>query len=250
MEQKGGCMEIRSELIASTMARLTPYRVRLFALAAAGRLENLEPQRDAGHHVEMRPGEFVTPLDLLAYGWRHLAGSARAGRHAMRIIRAFERACGYLAVPCVYTADDQEFHNRDDAADLAAIYASAPLPGLAPHAWKFVVIYAYLAEHIPCPEDGYRELCAQEALMEEIGGPAVLQDPPVLFPAHVVSIAATIRQSRRYENTHKEYLVLSDALDEIGESAAAHHCRVTERSHHSSCWVIDRILGEKRCRFK
>jgi hypothetical protein len=58
------------------------------------------------------------------------------------------------------------------------------------------------------------------------------------FPTHVVGLAQSC-----YEGEHDLYLVLADALEELGESESARHCR--EPRHAKGCHVLDWILGKR-----
>ncbi len=81
-----------------------------------------------------------------------------------------------------------------------------------------------------------RERRAQCAILHEIVGNPFRPLPPRLFPPEVVELARAC-----HEGDHALYPLLADALDELGEPAAAEHCRQT--GHLRGCWVVSWVLG-------
>jgi hypothetical protein len=64
---------------------------------------------------------------------------------------------------------------------------------------------------------------------------------PRRFPAHVVALAEVCYAT--FPKVASEFVVLADALDDLGEEAAATHCR--EQLHVKGCHVLDWILGKE-----
>ena len=64
---------------------------------------------------------------------------------------------------------------------------------------------------------------------------------PRLFPAHVVGLTTSCYTA--FPDVSSDYLVLADALDDLGEIAAAAHCR--EALHVKGCHVLDWILNKE-----
>jgi hypothetical protein len=59
------------------------------------------------------------------------------------------------------------------------------------------------------------------------------------FPAHIVGLAEAIYAA--FPTVSDQYLILADALDDLGEDRAAVHCR--EAVHVKGCHVVDWVLG-------
>jgi hypothetical protein len=60
-----------------------------------------------------------------------------------------------------------------------------------------------------------------------------------VFPAHVVALAGECYDA--FPAVSDRFLILADALDDLGEEQAAEHCR--QRDHARGCHVLDTILG-------
>jgi hypothetical protein len=60
------------------------------------------------------------------------------------------------------------------------------------------------------------------------------------FPAHVIGLARVCYDA--FPEVSDQYLILADALAELGEEAAATHCR--ETMHAKGCHVLDALLGK------
>jgi hypothetical protein len=87
------------------------------------------------------------------------------------------------------------------------------------------------------PEAGDPEECAaQTALLREIIGNPFRPPACWPFPAGVVGLARSIA-----EGQHGLYPVLADALDDLGQAAAA-HCR--QAPHACGCHLVDWILDK------
>jgi hypothetical protein len=63
--------------------------------------------------------------------------------------------------------------------------------------------------------------------------------PARSFPAHILGLAEAIYAV--FPAVSGDYLVLADALDDLGEDQAAAHCR--EAVHVRGCYVLDWITG-------
>jgi hypothetical protein len=63
---------------------------------------------------------------------------------------------------------------------------------------------------------------------------------PRFFPAHVVGLAQACYAA--FPEVSDQFLILADALDDLGEGEVAVHCR--ETSHARGCHVLDWILGK------
>lgn len=75
----------------------------------------------------------------------------------------------------------------------------------------------------------------QTALLRELFGNPFRPWPKRKFPAEVRGLAQSCVED------HGNYPVLADALEDLGESVAAAHCR--EPEHVRGCHVVDWILG-------
>jgi len=65
--------------------------------------------------------------------------------------------------------------------------------------------------------------------------------PSRLFPTHGKSLARSCYDA--FPTVSPDYLVLADALADLGEDQAAAHCR--EPLHGKGCHVLDWILGRE-----
>jgi hypothetical protein len=61
------------------------------------------------------------------------------------------------------------------------------------------------------------------------------------FPAHVLGLAQACYAA--FPEVSDQYLILADVLAELGEEAAAAHCR--EQMHMKVCHIVDWVLGEE-----
>jgi hypothetical protein len=84
-----------------------------------------------------------------------------------------------------------------------------------------------------------REKAVQAVLLREIFGNPFQPPPPRTFPAHVVGLAEVCNAA--FPEVSDDFLILADALEELGEEGAAVHCR--EKLHVKGCHVLDWILG-------
>jgi hypothetical protein len=81
-----------------------------------------------------------------------------------------------------------------------------------------------------------QERRAQCELLREIVGNPFQPLPARPFPPEVMELARAI-----HEGDHALYPLLADALEELGEAAAADHCRGAR--HVRGCHVVDWVLG-------
>jgi hypothetical protein len=86
-----------------------------------------------------------------------------------------------------------------------------------------------------------KERAAQAAVLRDVAGNPFRTLPARWFPAHVVGLARACYDI--FPGIGAEYLVLADALDDMGEADAAGHCR--EATHVRGCAVLDWILGRR-----
>jgi len=87
---------------------------------------------------------------------------------------------------------------------------------------------------------GAAERAAQAALLRDIIGNPFRLLPSRTFPPHVVGLAESC--SAAFPAVSGDFLVLADALDDLGEERAAAHCR--EPLHVKGCHTLDWILGK------
>src|SRR5205807_1892065 len=82
-----------------------------------------------------------------------------------------------------------------------------------------------------------REQARQCDLLRDVVGNPFQRLPGRSFPAHVVGLAEASYDA--FPKVIDEFLILADALDDLGEGAAAAHCR--EELHVKGCHVLDWI---------
>jgi hypothetical protein len=85
--------------------------------------------------------------------------------------------------------------------------------------------------------DLYRRQCG---LLRCLFGNPFRPLPRRPFPAHVVGLARACYDA--FPAVSADYAVLADALDDLGEQAAAAHCR--EATHARGCHVVDWARGK------
>jgi hypothetical protein len=122
------------------------------------------------------------------------------------------------------------FKNHQTAAahDLARYAAYANIFG----------VLSYVLQSVPVAGIGAPLL---RALIQDIFGNLFCPLPERHFPAHVVGLAQSIYAA--FPEVSDDYLVLADALADLGEEQAAAHCR--EKMHARGCHVVDLLLGRK-----
>ena len=79
---------------------------------------------------------------------------------------------------------------------------------------------------------------AQSTLLRDVVGNPFRPLPPRDFPPHVVGLAGSCYAA--FPAVSGDYLVLADALDDLGEERAAAHCR--EPMHVKGCHILPRAL--------
>jgi hypothetical protein len=77
-------------------------------------------------------------------------------------------------------------------------------------------------------------------LIRDVYGNPFQPQKPRRFAKHVVGLAQSCHAA--FPDVSDDFLILADELDELGEEAAAGHCR--EKCHVKGCHVIDWILGK------
>jgi hypothetical protein len=78
-------------------------------------------------------------------------------------------------------------------------------------------------------------------LLNDIFGNPFRPLTPRAFPAHVVGLARDCYDAFPAES--ERFLILADALDDLGEGQAAEHCR--RGGHVKGCFVLDWIAGRR-----
>jgi hypothetical protein len=78
-------------------------------------------------------------------------------------------------------------------------------------------------------------------LVRDIFGNSFRPLRPRAFPAHVVGLAQECYEA--FPELSDRYLILADALDDLGEGQAAQHCR--RGGHVKGCHVLDWIAGRR-----
>jgi hypothetical protein len=117
--------------------------------------------------------------------------------------------------------------------DMAGLYCAVFL--YEPGQWKAgadIVLYANVAGE---PTGG-----AMGLLLRCLFGNPWRPLPPRTFPVHVLGLARSIYAT--FPAVSEEYNVLADALEEMGETEAATHCRL--ELHAKGCHVVDWITEE------
>ncbi len=79
----------------------------------------------------------------------------------------------------------------------------------------------------------------QSSLFRDVIGNPFHPLQPRSFPAHVIGLAQSCCAA--FPTVSDEFLILADALEELGENTAAAHCR--EKLHVKGCHLLDWILG-------
>src|SRR5262249_26374049 len=93
----------------------------------------------------------------------------------------------------------------------------------------------------PTPEARGAEQQWQVQLARDLFGNPFRPLPPRTWPAHVAGLAAACYAA--FPAVSEQYLVLADALAELGEEEAAAHCR--QPTHAKGCRVLDWVLGKE-----
>jgi hypothetical protein len=78
-------------------------------------------------------------------------------------------------------------------------------------------------------------------LLRDIFGNPFRPLPPRPFPAHVVGLAQACYNA--FPAVSEQFLVLADAMEDLGEWLAAEHCR--EATHARGCHVLDWVLDKE-----
>jgi hypothetical protein len=104
-----------------------------------------------------------------------------------------------------------------------------------------VAYFAVSAAALPAlgPEDDEESWGRMCDLVREVFGSPFRPLRPRAFPAHVVGLAWECYEA--FPAASERYLILADALDDLGEGPAAQHCR--RGGHVKGCHVLDWIAG-------
>jgi hypothetical protein len=85
------------------------------------------------------------------------------------------------------------------------------------------------------------EVRVQIALLRDIFGNPLRAPSPRSFPDHVIGLAQECYSA--FPAVTDRFLILADALADVGEEVAASHCR--ESIHVKGCHMLDWILRKK-----
>jgi hypothetical protein len=203
----------------------------LLGVAVCRRLEPLFPDPCCQRMLEVAEAfaEGRTTLDELADA--HDAVDALPTSHLPAASNAAAAAVFWLS-PDDYKVIRMLWHTPDATGYLHAI-AAGVLPAQATHEeakaiWQHP---AFLAGR----EAEERAVC--DLIREVIGNP-FRPLPSRTFPVHVTGLAGSCYDG--FPEVSCQYLILADALEELGESDAANHCR--QPVHAKGCYVLDWIL--------
>jgi hypothetical protein len=133
-------------------------------------------------------------------------------------------------------ADQHEFVYRTTTA-LSSV-AAARDPWLSTH-WDTTREYRDRLEQLTEAVEAAEKWEQARLVRDIIGNPfrPLAQRP---FPAHIVCLARSCYAT--FPEVNDDYLILADALEEIGETDAASHCR--EKVHVKGCHVLDWLLDK------
>jgi hypothetical protein len=202
------------------VGRPSERKLRLFACACVRRV---------GRHIRL--ASCRRALDLA-----ERFADGLAGADALRAARALAGA--------EYHARHAEASDADNAATFAAdlpLRRACLAAEAAAHAFAFAANpgASYAGDRRGYDASAARERGHQAALAREVFGSPFHPLPARSFPAHVVGLARAC--SEVFPGISPDYLVLADALADLGEDVAAAHCR--EATHAKGCHILDWVLG-------
>jgi hypothetical protein len=146
-------------------------------------------------------------------------------------------------------ADRADLRKRADAMDFWAENGKPP-PGVRKSRSPNVIFFgaapaaARMTAHAPAywfNENGRRAKQYQPPLVRCLFGNPFRPLPQRSFPPHVAGLAQSIYAA--FPEVSPDYAILADALEELGETGAAAHCR--EGFHARGCHVLDWCLDKE-----
>jgi hypothetical protein len=143
------------------------------------------------------------------------------------------------------TAEERQREaNRRHARNLGASAAAEASGRAIARQFRRTATFARIAASLAAP-DGLAASAAQRVLqcelLREVFGNPFRPAPPRPFPAHVIGLAQVCHETLPVVGEH--YLILADALEELGEQTAADHCR--RPRHVKGCHVLDWVLDKR-----
>jgi hypothetical protein len=196
-------------MLTALHRKASPSKLRLFAAACVRRaLPRLQTEEGEPAWAEM----VRNSLEILE---RFLAGEATRADVTAAHIRG--RVSGLaLAVVQATRACDQE--------------------GVS--CQRYVWAAAEHALHGCTPKQRAAEKTTQAALLRCLFGNPFRPLHARTFPTHVVGLAESVGAA--LPTVSEDYAILADALEELGEGAAATHCR--QETHARGCHIVDWVL--------
>jgi hypothetical protein len=169
-------------------------------------------------------------------------------RRAVEAAEAFaDGLIGRDALDAAAGARDSRFCSPDETGGPAVTHASAAmLSAAAPRAASAaynagLLALSALGQAALGPKDRAeyrRRLCD---LLRDIFGNPFRPLPPRPFPGHVQALARDCYDA--FPAVSDRFLILADALADLGEEQAAEHCR--QGGHGKGCHVLDWVLGRR-----
>jgi hypothetical protein len=170
------------------------------------------------------------------------ARSRQADQGDGRCRRALEVAEGH-ADGQASDAELEAAYRATPPGPVGALASAAAMPGAGIAAYWVVSLLSRMAAAAVRKRKrrtGQAALRPACLLLRELFGNPFQPLPPRSFPAHVVGLAQSIYAA--FPAISPEYAILADALEEMGETEAAAHCRL--ELHAKGCHVIDLLLGK------
>jgi hypothetical protein len=234
-EREWLCCRDPDAMLAALRDRASDRTLRLFACACCRRIRHLlshERSRQAVECGERYADGMALPEQLPAVraGAEQVAAESRAEELSINL--------DWNALASEHQAKSERgaFASAARAAAATVATEAAEFIQAAPATVDAAVGMAFgLFEETQAAE---RE--AQSNLLRDIIGNPFRPFQSRNFPAHVLGLAQSCYAA--FPLVSDDFLVLADALEELGEEAAAAHCRQT--SHVKGCHVLDWVLGE------
>jgi len=189
------------------------------AVEAAEKIADGQTPRAGTESIEMAARAVARAAGLRRdRGWRSAWAAAAAARHALQEREMAQEASWRTVDAVMYEAME-----RCDPTWIAQGAVASQEQGLAAHAAKTAA---------------RKEHCH---LLRDIVGNPFRPLPPRAFPPHVLGLAGACYAA--FPAVSDQFLILADALDDLGEGRAAAHCR--EPLHVRGCHVLDWVLREE-----
>jgi hypothetical protein len=178
--------------------------------------------------------------DMDLASWLHCDDPAQMLRFLeskvrLRGLQSFVVACCRRVWPMLSQRDQETIRVKERPARkrITVFDAVGWATSAAYHVWR-----ANPANAVAAWDAERRDQCALLRCL--FGNPFQLLTPR-LFPAPVVGLALHI--SEAFPAVSEQYLILADALEDLGEEQAAAHCR--QPIHAKGCQVLNWIIGSK-----